>query len=65
MKVLNDNPVVKKLYLRGCYIAESEENAFFESLKANLALLELEVDYMDHYNDNMVEHLENFEAIIE
>ena len=41
LNLLNNNPTIKKLYLKGCYIAEGQEKEFFEFLKSNLTLLEL------------------------
>lgn len=39
MNTLNNNPTLKKLYLKGSYITEGDEDTFFESLKSNLTLL--------------------------
>ena len=38
LNLLNNNPTLKKVYLKGAYIAEGEEKDFFQSLKSNLTL---------------------------
>jgi hypothetical protein len=58
----NANPSLKKLTLKGCYVALGEEGEFFEGLASNMCLKEFEIDYMDSYNDAMIKHLGNYDA---
>lgn len=65
LNLINSNPTVKKLYLKGCQIANGDQDIFFDALSSNLALEELGLDYHESYNESMTHFLEEFQAIIE
>jgi len=39
--IINTNPSIKKLIMKGCYVLEGEAEDFFEGLTNNLCLAEL------------------------
>jgi hypothetical protein len=65
LNIINNNPAIKKLYLRGCQVPENELNQFFDALSSNLCLDEIHLDYYDSYNDAMKEFLSDFNAVVD
>lgn len=65
LNLVNSNPTIKKIRLKGCQIANGEQDIFFDALSSNLVLEELELDYHEGYNESMVHYLDEFEAVIE
>ena len=41
MNLINNNPSIKKLYLRGCEVLADDQETFFDSLSSNLVISEL------------------------
>ena len=58
LNMINNNPSIKKLILRGCEVSPDDQEAFFDALSSNLCLSELELDYSENYNEDMVEFLD-------
>jgi hypothetical protein len=38
LDLTNNNPTVKKIFLRGCQIVDGDQDIFFDSLSSNLVL---------------------------
>lgn len=62
--MINTNPSIKRLVLKGCYVLEGEAEEFFEGLTNNMCLAELEIDFLDHYGGPCVKSLKNYAAYI-
>lgn len=45
LNLINSNPTVKKVYIKGCQIANGEQDIFFDALSSNLVLEEIGLDY--------------------
>jgi|688.fasta_scaffold398019_1 hypothetical protein len=41
LNLLNSNPSIKKLNLKGCQVSNEDQDIFFDALSSNLALEEL------------------------
>ena len=54
LNFINNNPSINKLILRGCEVAVDDQDTFFDALSSNLCLSELELDYNENYNEDMV-----------
>lgn len=50
INLTNNNPSVKKIYLKGCQIANGEQDIFFDALSSNMVIDEIALDYHENYN---------------